>query len=199
MDFNDIMLSVVTGKSATMNDSLQTSGFSQYGVKIPVGYGINLTIYPPDKIYSWCDTDIEKWAFHKFMVYGGGIPVDVEWMNFNICHCALYFNKELGVIIVLKVDIENLIAMSNAKVDTGGGSTNRYNQIAQNQEQYLKQQYPKMNFKELYKLQEMLCNTISGNFGVQCQPILWQLFIPFFENWYYGGLIRRGRILPARR
>lgn len=195
MNFSDLMISIVSGKSHSFTDALANVAFSEFGIKIPLCYGISITIYAPNKAYEWCRDDIDKYMITKLQDYGGSIPVNIDWMDFSIANMELYFNKELGLVAIIQLDMEGLDKLVGKGIDTGNPVSMIFNQLRSSQDADLKKIYKVSDkgLKEFYKMEEMLCNVVQKDYGVKFTPVIWELMQPYFNNWYYSGMLRRGR------
>lgn len=195
MNFSDLMISIVSGKSHSFTDALANVAFSEFGIKIPLCYGISITIYAPNKAYEWCRDDIDKYMIKKLQEYGGSIPVNIDWMDFSIANMELYFNKELGLVAIIQLDMDGIDKLVGKGIDTGNPVTMIFDQLRNSQDADLKKIYKVSDkgLKEFYKMEEMFCNVIQKDYGIKFIPVIWELMQPYFNNWYYNGMLRRGR------
>lgn len=194
MNFSDLMISIVSGKAGSLAGALANIAFSEFGIKIPICYGLSITIYAPNKAYEWCDNDIDKWMIKKLQEYGGAIPVDIDWMEETISHMMLYFNKEIGMAAIFKIDVGGMGKLTSRGIDSGNAATNIFGQLMNSQDADLKKIYggSSKSLKEFYKMEEMLCNMMQKDYGIQFVPVIWQMMQPYFNVWYYSGMMRRG-------
>lgn len=193
-DFSSLMLTLCGGRCATLQESLAFTGFSKFGLEFPVGYGLNLKIYPAVKVYDWCDNEVESYCMHKLMDYGGAIPVELIWMGITLACGALYFNRELGMVLVIKPEQNGMKIITEKKIDTGGGATNLFQALFDDQSKILKETYgDNIDYKEFIKMQEFIGDKFINEFGMTFLPIIWPMFPTYFDNWYYTGILRKGK------
>ena len=190
--FERILFSIASNETKQLNQALELLQFSQYGIKIPVGYGFSLIIYPPYKVEEWCLNKCELFACDKLIQDGGSLITDLNWMETTLAHCIMYFNQEIGMVLIVQPDLGGLNQLVSQGIDTGDAATNMYQNIFNSEYGVLKENYGDRNYKELIKMQEFLANKLEQDFGIKFVPIVWPTMITYFNNWYYSGTIRRG-------
>lgn len=194
ISFDEIMAQVVNGNCRSLEDALNVCGFTDFGLEIPVGFGFSVTIYAPYEAMNYCTNEYEKYACSKMMQYGGAIPLSLAWMEFTLAKGLLYFNLEIGLALIIKPDLDGILSSIAHNVDTGDSATGLFGFLQSEQLQVLRQEYGDTNYKEFLKMEEMFGNKVMNDYGLKFVPILWVMMLSYFNNWYYTGALRRGRI-----
>lgn len=192
MAFSDVLVSLINGRASNFQDALGVSKFTDYGIKVPIAYGLSVTIYNPSKSFDWCKSEVETFMCDRMIKMGGAMPLSLDWLDFDIAHGIMYFNKEIGIALIIEPDIGELSRASQSKLDSGESFSNIFNWLANNQDKKLREVYGNSDFKEFYKAEEILANIIQNQFGINMAFVLWPTWEMFFNNWYYTGMMRRG-------
>lgn len=189
-DFDNILYTLASGKSNNIIEAIGQLGFTGFGLDIPVGFGLSVRILNLEVIHSWCENTFDTFACEKLLYYGGAIPLELSFMSIELASGLLYFNVELGMIVVLKPNIKGIL---NAVDNTQLNITDNFKMLLGEQEQILVNSYGRYDYSKFIKMEEYLGNHISQQFGLKFIPVLWNMLPSFFDNWYYSGTLRRGR------
>lgn len=190
--FDRMLFSLASGETKQLEKALNIFGFNSFGMEIPIAYGLAVTFYAPYVVEQWCEDDKERFICEKLIRIGGSIPLRISWLGLNIADCLLYFNNEIGIAAIFKPIIDGLIELNKRGTDSGDGATKWFNTVAGLQHNKLVKRFGKGNYKEFYKMQEVIANKIETEFCIKFIPVLWYDMDDSFNTWYYSGALRRG-------
>lgn len=191
-EMDAIMLPLIQGTAKTLNAASNLIGFSGFGLTIPIGYGISITINPSMKFLEGCNTAEETWICRKLIDDGGSLAMTINWFNFDIADSLLYFNKELGLVVFARPLIDGIDNVMSAMQQSDMKLAETISKFQQDNDAIMQQSYGSRIYTQLFKALDAFMNSMQGDYGIETTTVLWPLVPNYFNNWYYSGVIRRG-------
>lgn len=195
--FENVIYSLLNGKSATLSDALHDSGFDKYELSIPIGYGLSITVKMPTRIYDICQYEEEKFAIDRFFKYGGAIVLGLEWLTIKLADAFTYFNPEIGIVMFMYIYIEELDKLAQK---SDNKLTEKAMSFMQSNENVMfTQAYGNKDFSPLYLMQSRLSDELEDKYNIKLTVVPWMNMVDFFNTWYYSGMLKRGIDYIIRR
>lgn len=97
-----IFSSINSGESESLADSLMSLGFNNWGIDIPLMYGLSLSIQPPSELLKRARSRKEAFIYKRLTNNGGVIYIALTFLEIGtLVDGMLHYNLKNGLTLIL--------------------------------------------------------------------------------------------------